>query len=228
MQKTRGFTLIELMIVVAIIGILAAIAVPNFLRYQLRSKLAEVRTTVEAIRKSQESLRASERQACLNAATGQYVAVTQLPIGATPGSAKYSWQPQDYAAASALDWSIEGGTYGVYEVATAAPPDVVAPALDTCAALPPLGALGRALAINGSSDIDGDGVLSKVATWKPQRSDAGAILIAAPGIARGDSTNCGGKTPSRRASATGKSRPAPPIPSSRRASTIRDRHDRSC
>lgn len=191
-RSSKGFTLIELMIVVAIIGILAAIAIPNFLRYQLRAKFSELKTNAEAIYKSEESLRQSERVLCTGAATGVYADLGPIPATA-PTAQKMSWTPGEIQLASAIDWNVQGATYGQYQTATAS---TTAPAGNvTCAAPIAITGMGYALSISAISDIDGDTVLATVGAWQPQRDNTGAVITAAPALAlSGNLDNCAGGT----------------------------------
>ena len=81
-DREKGFTLIELMIVVAILGILAAIAIPNFMRFQAKSKQSEAKTNLGAIGTTAEAWR-TERDT--------YVA-TVAELGWAPqGNSRYGY-----------------------------------------------------------------------------------------------------------------------------------------
>ena len=55
---SAGFTIIELMIVVAIISVLAGIAIPGFMRLQAKSRRAEAYTNLATIARSEKSFQA--------------------------------------------------------------------------------------------------------------------------------------------------------------------------
>jgi type IV pilus assembly protein PilA len=164
-KAENGFTLIELMIVVAIIGILAVIAIPNFLRYQLRAKFAEVQENVSAILKSEESLRQSER--LVGGVSGLYHSLGLLPASCLPSSTKRAWTTTDLKAAGTIDWVVEGSTYACYTISTGNAPAGVTNA-------------GSSLGVEATTDIDGDGANGCVALFKPFLDSAGAILDGVP------------------------------------------------
>jgi type IV pilus assembly protein PilA len=54
-KRQEGFTLVELMVVVAIIGLLSAVAIPNFKKFQARAKTSEAKFQLSAVYTAQQS-----------------------------------------------------------------------------------------------------------------------------------------------------------------------------
>lgn len=103
-KSRKGFTLIELMIVVAIIGILAAIAIPNFIRFQLKAKTSEGKVNVAAIRTAEEAYFSE---------FGTYIAGAVSPaVNGSTTKVPFT----DVGGFGIIGWSPEGQVYFNYEV----------------------------------------------------------------------------------------------------------------
>lgn len=81
-QLRTGLTLVELVIVVSIIGMLASIAIPNYLRYPLRTRAAASMTHLSAIA-TVESAYYTE--------FGTYLSVSAPVPGTLPGTERVPW-----------------------------------------------------------------------------------------------------------------------------------------
>jgi type IV pilus assembly protein PilA len=152
-QTRQGFTLIELMVVVTILGVLAALAIPAFVVYIRRSKASEATANINNLFKAASVFYQAER-------TEQGIVaqtVTSCVVGATPISpANPSDDKQKFTATSnfrALGFSVADYVYYGYGIASIGNSDVI-----TCLNGAPN--TSEIYTFFAHGDLDGDGTRS--------------------------------------------------------------------
>lgn len=168
-KQQSGFTLIELMIVVVIIGVLASISMPMFQKYQLRAKASEAPRNLGAIRTNEEATYTRWQS---------YVTATPSPRGkaalAGPAGAKnMAWTSSD--GFKLLGFAAQGSVYYSYSV-----PDTVQT---------PTGTQGTDCALaegTVDSQVDSTNPSEPMLTPTILRTGADVITILAVGNLDGD------------------------------------------
>ena len=121
-NNRKGFTLIELMIVVAILGILAAVAIPAFLKYIKRSKTTEATMNVRKLYDSSVTYFAGEHTLATGAIVSAQFPITTatLPALASIGDVKITTAPSSWDNVStgtwnALQFAVSDPSYFAYQ-----------------------------------------------------------------------------------------------------------------
>jgi type II secretion system protein G len=115
-MKKRGFTLIELMVVVVIIGILAAIAIPNFVRIVDRAKEASVKANMHTLQTTVEAMSIDHMGRYPSSSADDASVSAELPGNfANPYNGDKTGDAVDYAAQATTEGNVgydaDGSTY---------------------------------------------------------------------------------------------------------------------
>lgn len=155
-RRFAAFTLIELMITVALIGVLTAIAIPNFLAYQAKARRGEAYSNLVALARAEKAHYAERDVFPDISVTGE----PSLPDPSLYGGLGIQKMPWDAAASAFFDplgWQPEGRVHYSYEARSQG---------CGCTACFTLAAHG---------DVDGDGAVSSILYVHPETSGSGAV-----------------------------------------------------
>ncbi len=160
-----GFTLTELMITIALIGTMSAIAIPNFLTFQARSRRSEAYSNLAGLARAYKSYGA-DRDVFPDMLTSTTPPEPSLPSPAdnskaAPDTVKMPWDAKTKAFFDIVGWQSDGPVYYSY--------DVKSGESGGCSCT-------RCFTATAHGDVDGDGNVGALMYVHPQTDNDGNVI----------------------------------------------------